>query len=461
MKKEENKNIFIYGLFNDENETIRYVGKTNKINKRLKEHIKYSYLKKTHKDRWIHKSLTEGKEIKIKILEITTEEDWKEKEVYWINYYNENSPENKKLTNIAVGGFGGCGSKYELSYEEVKKWVKENLEISSGTKWEKYCKKNNLPDFIPVSPREVYLNRGWISWGDFLGTGRISDNFVNYITYDEAKLWMKENMPQIDSDRKFKESAKNNLIPNFIPNRPERYYKYKNRGWINWGDFLNTGRIQNQLKIFLTYEEAKKYTLKLNLKTTNEWKRLKNKPTNIPSLPELTYKNKGWVNWSDFLGTEIISDNELHENFLKIDECKDYVKNNLSFIKSSIQWKKYLKENDESIPKTIPRNPELSYKNKGWKNWGDFLETGNVMYKDKVFLNFENCKLIIQSFNLKTNKDFRVFILNEGKNKGIPSAPDKKYKNEGWKGWGDFLGTNRVANKNKKLLNSNENNVND
>ena len=213
--------------------------------------------------------------------------------------------------------------------------------------------------------------------------------------------------------------------------------------------------------VFLTYEEAKEYALKLNLKTTNEWKKLKNKPTNIPSTPELTYKNKGWINWSDFLGTEIISDNELHKNFLKIDECKDYVKNNLSFIKSSVQWKKHFKENDESIPKTIPRNPELSYKNKGWKNWGEFLETGNVMNKDKVFLNFENCKLIIQSFNLKTNKDFRIFILNEGKNKGIPSAPDRKYKNEGWKGWGDFLGTNRVANKNKKLLNSNENNTND
>ena len=36
---------------------------------------------------------------------------------------------------------------------------------------------------------------------------------------------------------------------------------------------------------------------------------------------------------------------------------------------------------------------------------------------------------------------------------GIPSSPRTVYKKE-WKGWGDFLGTGRVANQNKKFRSS-------
>ena len=42
-------------------------------------------------------------------------------------------------------------------------------------------------------------------------------------------------------------------MPVFIPRRPERYYK--NRGWVNWSDFLSNDKIQNQKKVFLDYDE--------------------------------------------------------------------------------------------------------------------------------------------------------------------------------------------------------------
>jgi hypothetical protein len=364
MQKTKNIEIFIYGLHCSDDETIRYVGKTNCLKKRLKNHVLNSNKKITYKDRWIQKEVNLGKEIKIKILEITTEENWKEREVYWINYYKENLPKNKKLTNTAIGGGGGCETKYTLSYEEIKDWVKINLKISSKKEWEKKYKDFNLPDFIPYSVREVYWNRGWKGWGDFLGTGRISDNCVDYISYDKAKKWLKENLTKINSSQEFKEFAKKNLIPKFIPNRPERYYKSKDRGWISWGDFLNTGNIQNQLKTFLNYEETKKYAIKNNIKTAKEWESHKNKPYNINSKPQRFFKNNGWKGWGDFLGTNRISNKD--KKFLSFNEAKLYIsKLNLN---TYTEWK-----NLKNKPNFIPFNPDRTYKKDGWKNWSDFL----------------------------------------------------------------------------------------
>ena len=364
MINSKNTEIFIYGLHSSNSKTIRYVGKTNCLKRRLKSHIINSTKTITFKDRWIQKEINSGKDIKIKILEITTEESWKEREIYWINYYKENSPKNKKLTNTAIGGGGGCETKYKLTYEEVKDWIKLNLKISSKKEWEKNFKNYNLPNFIPYSPREVYYKRGWKGWGDFLGTGRISDNCVNYVSYDKAKNWLKENLININTQKKFKECAKNNLIPNFIPNRPERYYNSKDRGWISWGDFLGTGNVQNNLKDFLNYEETKNYAIKNNIKTAKEWEKLKNKPYNINSKPQRFFKNNGWISWGDFLGTNRVSNK--NKKFLSFNEAKLYVqKLNLNTYK---EWKIF-----KNKPDFIPFNPDRTYKNDGWIDWSDFL----------------------------------------------------------------------------------------
>jgi len=71
------KKIFIYGLYS-EGEDVRYVGKTNKqdITKRLRQHILNSKNLKTHRDKWIQKIIDEGKEVKIKEIEVTDEFNW-------------------------------------------------------------------------------------------------------------------------------------------------------------------------------------------------------------------------------------------------------------------------------------------------------------------------------------------------------------------------------------------------
>lgn len=60
-----------------------------------------------------------------------------------------------------------------VNYEECKKLI-EKIKIKSKRKWDKYWKENERPDNIPYQPDKVYKNKGWISWGDFFGTGTLS-----------------------------------------------------------------------------------------------------------------------------------------------------------------------------------------------------------------------------------------------------------------------------------------------
>lgn len=230
---------FIYGLVSKkEPEIIRYIGKADDPEYRKKRHIqntKYDFKKNkklTHKDYWIIK---ENYEIDFIILEKCDKNMWQERERYYISKISN-------LTNISEGGKGGCTIKYKMTYCEVKDWINKNLKMNSKREWYKNISK--LPDFIPSNPREVYLKKGWISWGDFLGTNYVWDNLVNYVSYEESKKIIKHY--SISTGNEYKKMAKENKIPKNVPNRPERYYK--ERGWVSWGDFLGTGRIANQYK---------------------------------------------------------------------------------------------------------------------------------------------------------------------------------------------------------------------
>ena len=57
---------------------------------------------------------------------------------------------------------------------------------------------------------------------------------------------------------------------------------------------------------YLPFEEARDYVRKLKLKSYSDWIeycKSGKKPRDIPSVPSYAYKNKGWINTNDWLGT--------------------------------------------------------------------------------------------------------------------------------------------------------------
>ena len=421
---------FIYAL-HDSNNNVRYIGKSDDPDKRIKSHIsniKYKVRdneKLTHKEHWI---ISENYNISISIIEECSMSQWPEREQYHIGQYDN-------LTNYHKGGLGGGTIKYDMTYEECKVWVANNLEVTSIREYA----ATDKPDNIPSNPSMVYKKRGWVSWGDFLGTGRVQSNLVNYLTYDKAKARLKRF--NLKTSKEFKSLNKANKLTNgMIPNRPERYYM--NRGWVSWGDFLGTGTVSCKERgaTYLKYEEAKLLVHKLKFKTVKTYFKYimsLDGLTNLPYNANTFYSE--WVSWSDFLGTTIISDNNKHTNYFNYEDAKEYMRTNYPTIKSSPQWKEFRLNNE--IDSRVPLNPHISYKRTNtWLGWGDYLGTGNIMNKDKVYLSYGEAKELVQSFNLKNNREWRGFI-KKNKHLGLHSTPDRYYKGNGWISWGDWLGT--------------------
>jgi superfamily II DNA or RNA helicase len=381
------------------------------------------------------------------------------------------------------------------TYQEAKKTV-QYLKIQSGSQYENLYNLKKIPLDLPAAPAFYYKNKGWKTWGEFLGTGRIADQLKDFVNFNELR--------KIVRQLKFKNSAE--YVKNYkkirhhkqIPYAPN--VTYKNKGWINWANFLGTNKLQNI--DYWSFEKSKKYIKKFNLRNQSDWyKFCKNsKPINIPSHPHVIYKNKGYKDLGHFIGSNNIANKNRFKNYLSYEEAKKFLRK--SKITTQNQFKKYIKEKNLSLK--IPYNPNSVYKKRGWKGFGDFLSTNRIADQNKhklwwsekkikkflklnkiknssdwrqfcsegkkpqfipnniskafkkntkisdIFINsqprgkwvsFKKAKKLISNLNLKTNKDFFKMIKN---NKVISNqlskTPQVVYKNAGWNGWTDFLG---------------------
>ena len=103
---------------------------------------------------------------------------------------------------------------------------------------------------------------------------------------------------------------KNERVPKDFPSNfplvPEKFYKdvWNDNG--GWSGFLGTEYIANNKRVYLAFDEVKRFVKVLNFKGKNEWflfSKSVNKPHNIPSAVNSVYKSE-WKGWADFLGKE-------------------------------------------------------------------------------------------------------------------------------------------------------------
>jgi len=250
------------------------------------------------------------------------------------------------------------------SYEDAKKFL-HPMNFKNVEEWTQFCKSGNKPKDIPNSPRKIYDKNGWISWGDFLGTGRIASQNMVFKTYEEAKEYIKQF--NVKSKSEWSAFSKSDKKPADIPGSPDSTYK-RTGEWISWGDFLSTGTIAPQNRVYKTYEEAVAFLKPFRLKNYDEWAEFSKsgkKPMDIPTNPELIYKNKGWVSYAHFLsylgnGNTWTKTNLIHY----LEEMRDYLQfcsiPQLLIIITSNGLNKYIKNNDlknlqDALPKTQER----------------------------------------------------------------------------------------------------------
>ena len=149
------------------------------------------------------------------------------------------------------------------------------------------------------------------------------------------------------------EYCKSGKKPDDIPTVPHRPYK---KEWKSWGDWFGTGRIQDNQREYRSFEDARKFVRKLNLKSSSEWRNYVDsgkKPDDIPSNANNTYRNKGWISWGDFLGTGTISVQIKSKNFLPPREAGPMIQKLRKEygLKNKKDWKKFAKSHPKLLEK--------------------------------------------------------------------------------------------------------------
>ena len=233
--------------------------------------------------------------------------------------------------------------------------------------------------------------------------------------------------------------------PPMLPVNPDR--TYKDSGWQGWGHWLGTG---NQLnKGFPPFVEARDAALHLKLASRAEWNawlKAGMRPAGLPSRPEQTYKDSGWQGWGHWLGTGNQSNQAKRTQFLPFDEALA-VAQRLGLAGLN-EWRRWCKEGRR--PANMPSNPNRIYKDTGWQGWGHWLNSSNL--QTKLFLPFAEALAVARSLGLASAIEWRVWSKDGGRPANVPSAPNRIYKDAGWRGWGHWLGTGNTKGNKKNFL---------
>lgn len=320
-----------------------------------------------------------------------------------------------------------------LEFQTARAYVRsQNLENTRD--WKKWSKgilegKDKRPDFIPSQPYIVYKDTGWIDWNDWLKEP------IEFLPFKEAREYIRnlhlKNVAQWQNY--YQEKIEGLQKPDNIPWNPQKIYAEQWKGikdWLgtNWKDF----------------HEAREFVRNLGLGGQIEWRLYckneldgyEEKPIDIPATPTIVYENLGWIDMSDWLGTERkrkTTHGEVDDTWLSYEDAKEYV-HSLK-LSSYDEWKAYIDNRIENLPLRpidLPKSPQYVYKNDGWTNWSDWL--GNTIdevaeQKHIIHEEYSNIEVHDVSFTLEhlikeyqsnaTITKILLFLTNESSFKSI------------------------------------------
>jgi hypothetical protein len=347
-------------------------------------------------------------------------------------------------------------------FEEAREFTR-SLGLKNYVEWISYYtgqlpEKEALPKDIPTTPGKTYKDSGWKGYGDWLGTGTVADRLRVYRPFEEAREFARSlRLKSLSEWQAFIRGALSGkgTPPEDIPAKPER--TYKDQGWQGAGDWLGTGTIAPKLRIYRPFEEAREFARSLVLSSGAEWKafckgQLPEKgtlPKDIPVSPLQTYKGNGWKGMGDWLGTNTVATGL--RVFKPFEEARVFARS--LGLKSVTEWRSFCKgqmQEDGTLPADIPVSPNRTYKDNGWKSYGDWLGTDTVAPRLRVYRPFNEAREFVRSLALKNRDEWREFCKGQLPEKGtlpkdISANPMQTYKDNGWKNLGDWLRTDTFA----------------
>lgn len=284
------------------------------------------------------------------------------------------------------------------TYEEARTAVRA-LGIKTLAEYQRrYLEDRNLP----ACPHQYYAGAGWIRWGNFLGTEDLT--YSEYADAQAAAIAL-----GLTGVKGYRWSYK---VDPRLPSNPA--HTYKNKGWTGWTEFLgNTKRY-----FYTSYSDARGAAIALNL-TTSDYKTRYLEDSKLPSAPNRTYAKRGWIGWSDFLGTE---KRNLYPTYAEAQAAASALG-----IGTSTAY--HLRYREDS---SLPSYPESTYKKTGWVNWNTFLNTE----KRNLYETYAEAQAGAKALGIRGKVDYDTRHFDD---KRLPSSPNHCYADAGWTNWYAFL----------------------
>jgi hypothetical protein len=336
-------------------------------------------------------------------------------------------------------------------FNEARAFV-QGLGIKNLKEWLKYVKgelptQKAKPKDIPNSPELVYKGHGWKGYGDWFGTFTIAPFKRKYRSFESSREFARE--LGLTSSEKWISYCKGDM-PN-LPEKPEDIptnvaRKFADEGWQGYKDFLQSNIHRLKYSKFKSYNEAKEFIHKLELKDYKEWHKyisgefsnLPEKPSDIPANPSGVYKDNGWTGIGDWIGSDAFA--YAHLEYRKFSEAKKFVRQ--LGLTSSVEWVAYCKgefEHLPSKPSDIPANVVRKYEGKGWRGFKDFLWSDKHRKDRRKFMTYKDAKAILINEKIKSRNDLEKFVESVLKPNDFPELPQMAYQRKGWVSFEKFL----------------------
>jgi hypothetical protein len=154
----------------------------------------------------------------------------------WRAWRRENRPEDipasppvvyKESGWVSWGDFLGTDNYFTRDwrpFEEAREHAR-SLGLKNTHEWLAYARSEECPEDIPIDPRHIYEHSGWVSTGDWLGTGYVANQERQYRSYEEARAFVRT--LGLKSEAEWREYAKSGQKPDDIPASPESVYGHK------------------------------------------------------------------------------------------------------------------------------------------------------------------------------------------------------------------------------------------
>lgn len=341
-----------------------------------------------------------------------------------------------------------------LSYKDAKKFV-AGIDVNSESKWRKYTKLDEFPDFLPVDPSDFYDD--WISWYDFFGKSdderkyKVNDDYFSKWSSDMAYIlgfWFADGYMRKTVDNcylfNFKQHKRDLYLLENIRSKMESNYPISFINGTNCYSFtINSKKIYEDI-IKLGGSERKSLTVK------------------FPDVP------KEYL--PDFIRGYFDGDGTISSSNENFGYVASFCSGSRKFIYSlkkivgsiGIKTKMYAQRvkkgtlmfGERRLKKDCvvyylslsPTNAKLlrnyMYKTqsklKMIRKWERFVKSGEIHNRIK-YLSFKKAVKFARQHNFKDPDEYKKMIRGNEKEYRLPLSADRVYKKY-WRGWSYFLG---------------------